>query len=174
MGNRSEFTKTWALLLASAEGLRETRKGTLMKHRIVLVVSTMLVLGTLFSQTAQAGSGAASSPLSGDGSGRIAVALTREDQGTLVAQITANVHKASPNTTYSVQRALDPTADGTCDSLGPFEEQGTLDTNKAGAGATHIEVHSPAPSGATFDVLFQLVGDDGSVLVSECMTLTVK
>jgi hypothetical protein len=145
-----------------------------MKHRTVLVVSTMLLLGALFSQTAQAGSGAASSPLTGDGSGRIAVALTREDPGTLVAQITANVHNASPNTTYSVQRALDPTADGTCDSLGPFEEVGTLDTNSAGAGAAHIEVHSPAPSGATFDVLFQLVGDDGSVLVSECMTLTVK
>jgi hypothetical protein len=149
------------------------RKGTVMKHRTMLVASTMVLLGALFSQSALAGSGAAESPLTGDGSGHIAVALTREDQGTLVAQITANV-QASPNTTYSVQRALDPTADGTCDSLGPFEEQGTLETNEAGAGATHIEVHTAAPSGATFDVLFQLVGDDGSVLVSECMTLTVK
>jgi hypothetical protein len=145
-----------------------------MKHRTLLVASTGLLLGGLFSQTALAGSGAASSPLTGDGAGHIVVALTREDQGTLVAQITANVHVASPNTTYSVQRALDPTATGTCDSLGPFEEQGTLDTNEAGAGAAHIEVHTAAPSGATFDVLFQLVGDDGSVLVSECMTLTVK
>jgi hypothetical protein len=144
-----------------------------MKHRTMLVASTMVLLGALFSQTALAGSGAASSPLTGDGSGQIAVALTREDQGTLAAQITANV-QASPNTTYSVQRALDPTPDGTCDSLGPFEEQGTLDTNDAGAGAAHIEVHTAAPSGVTFDVLFQLVGDDGSVLVSECMTLTVK
>jgi hypothetical protein len=162
------------LPLASAVGLSETRKETLMKHRTVLVASAILLLGALFSQTAQAGSGAASSPLTGDGSGRISVALTREDQGTLVAQITANVQNASPNTLYSVQRALDSTADGTCDSLGPFEEQGTLNTNSAGAGGAHIEVHSPAPSGATFDVLFQLVGDDGSLLVSECMTLTVR
>src|SRR5919108_1453344 len=115
-------------------------RGTVMKHRTMLVASTMVLLGALFSQTALAGSGAASSPLTGDGSGQIAVALTREDQGTLAAQITANV-QASPNTTYSVQRALDPTPDGTCDSLGPFEEQGTLDTNDAGAGAAHIEVH---------------------------------
>jgi hypothetical protein len=46
--------------------------------------------------------------------------------------------------------------------------------NGAGSGAVHLEKETAAPSGFTFDVLFQYVGSDGSLLESDCLTLTVK
>ena len=70
------------------------------------------------------------------------------------------------------QRALDLTPNGTCDSLGAYEEQGTLTTSNGGAGAVHIERHTFAPSGLTFDVKFQLVDPDKRPELVEQMKIT--
>jgi hypothetical protein len=91
-----------------------------------------------------------------------------------VGEVTASIQGAAPNTVFTVQRALDPTPTGTCDSLGSYDVQGTLTVNGTGSGAAHLEKETSAPSGFTFDVLFQYVGSDGSLLQSDCLTLTVK
>jgi hypothetical protein len=148
-----------------------------MKYRL-LFVSTAAAAGlAMFAAAALAGSSSATSTITavtGNGSGVMAVAMNSSDHGTFVGEITASIQDATPNTVFTVQRALDPTPTGTCDSLGAYEVQGTLTVGSAGAGAAHLEKRSPAPSGTIFDVLFQFVGSDGSLLESNCLTLTVK
>ncbi len=148
-----------------------------MKYRL-LFVSTAAVAGlAMFAAAALAGSSSATSPITavvGSGSGVMAVAMNSSDHGTFVGEITASIQDATPDAVFRVQRALDDTPTGRCDSLGAYELQGTLAVNDVGAGAAHLEKRSQAPSGTTFDVLFQFVGDDGSLLESNCLTLTVK
>jgi hypothetical protein len=112
------------------------------------------------------------------GSGHVLIAPYAKPHGTFAAAVTINVHGASPNTTYTVTRYPDLTANGVCPrNLGP-RPTGTLDTSAGGAGAAHfdLQLQSPTPfvSGTRFDVVWELVGSDGSVLVSECVTVTVK
>jgi hypothetical protein len=147
-----------------------------MRQRIVLTSIIAVSLAVLAGHSVMAATTGQSklTAVVGSGNGNLAVATTAEDHGTLAAQITASVEQTSPNISFSVQRALDLTPTGTCDSLLAYEEQGTLTTSPAGAGAAHIEKHTFAPSGITFDVKFQLVGSDGTVLESDCMTITVK
>lgn len=149
---------------------------TLNRRALVVAVSAMLMVVAVGTSSAFASPYTAHSKLiatSGQGEGSISLASTAKPGDFRLINIHANVIGTSPNTTFSVQRALDPTPTGTCDSLGAQEEIGTLTTSTGGAGAAHIVRESPAPSGFTFDVLFQLVGG-GNTLVSECMTLTLK
>jgi hypothetical protein len=104
----------------------------------------------------------------------VTIASTPQDHGTFVGEVSASVQGTSPSTLFSLQRAIDPTSNGTCDSLGPFEEQGTFTTSPTGSGALHVERHQPVPSGLTVDVVERVVGADGTILISDCMTITVK
>jgi hypothetical protein len=81
-----------------------------------------------------------------------------------------------------VQRAIDFTPnDGVC-AIAPAPPAGwitltTLTTSAAGAGAAHFERVSPppGPSGFQFDIVFRVISTDGTqVLMSDCMTVTVK
>lgn len=118
------------------------------------------------------------SAVSGQGTGRVIVSSTAEDQGTFAVQITVAVHGASPGTTFIVQRAFDLNVDGVCALTSGWltVPDATLTTSPGGAGATHGELHRGAPfvSGVQFDVRFRAVGSDGTVLESGCMTVTVK
>lgn len=115
--------------------------------------------------------------IAGRGTGRVLVSPTAEDQGTFAVEITVTIHDAAPLTTFAVSRAVDLQSDGVCTgaTFVPFPG-GELTTSPGGAGATHIELHRGAPflSGVAFDVVFLAAGDDGSVLQSGCMTVTVK
>jgi hypothetical protein len=143
-------------------------------------VALGLVVGAL--GVGMMASGAAAGPytnnskltaVSGQGEGGLSITSSAKPGELRKININAHVHDAGAGVTFSVQRGLDVTSDGTCDSL-EFAELGTLTTSSGGAGAVHIERLSPSPSGDTFDVLFNLVGDDGSLLVSDCMVITLK
>ena len=138
----------------------------------------MLAISMIGIRRAQAATGTQSelTAITGQGRGHISVSSTAEDQGTFTAQITLNIHDAQPNTTFRIQRAPDLLANGVCSgSYIPFAAA-PLMTSEGGAGATHFDFHRGAPfvSGTSFDVVFQAVGSDGSILQSQCMTLTVK
>lgn len=122
------------------------------------------------------GAQAALTAVSGSGSGLVLIAPTAEDHGTFAVEVTVNIHDASPNMTYIVSRAVDLTPDGVCTLASGWLVNGPLDTSNAGAGAAHFEVHRGAPfvSGTRFDVEFRVLGNDGSELLSECVTVTVK
>jgi hypothetical protein len=52
---------------------------------------------------------------------------------------------------------------------------GTFTTSPGGAGAFHFERVSPGETpGSQFDLDFHVTGEDGSVLKSGCMTVTMK
>jgi hypothetical protein len=141
-----------------------------------LVGLTGLILPPSAAAAEPAGAQAALTAVSGTGSGLVLIAPTAEDQGTFAVQITVNVRDASPNMAYTVSRAADLNPDGVCTLASGWLVNGPLDTSPAGAGAAHFEVHRGAPfvSGARFDVEFRVLGNDGSELLSECVTVTVK
>jgi hypothetical protein len=121
--------------------------------------------------------------IAGQGAGIVEVAPTAHDvvgADTFDVQGTVNVHDAVPSTTFTVLRRVDRNPDGICTSttwlMLPPPNEPTLTTSNGGAGALHFEIARGAPfvDGASFDVQWRLVGSDGSVLESDCFTVTVK
>jgi hypothetical protein len=156
--------------------------------------STLLALGLLVmtagSARAETGLQSVLTATSGVGAGHVAVSPTAHDEHdtVFIAQGAAAIHDALPDTTYLVQRAVDFTpGDGVC-SIAPAPPAGwltltTLTTSPAGAGAAHFLRISPPPGprGFQFDVIFRVIRqaangtpDSSQVLVSDCMTVTVK
>jgi hypothetical protein len=120
--------------------------------------------------------------ISGQGSGNIAVSPTARNVGLnqFDGQVTVNIDGAAPNTVFTASRNADFNADGICTNpnFAPFSPP--ITTSADGAGAAHYEVLRGPPAfplfveGAKFDVSFRVVGTDGTVLTSECFTVTVK
>jgi hypothetical protein len=135
-------------------------------------------LAVLFVLAAQAEPGSESdlTAITGQGAGHVSVSPSARDRGeTFHAQVTLNVHYARPNTTFTVRRFVDQPPDGICTEAGGGVTLGTFTTSEGGAGAFHIERVSPGETpGFQFDLDFQVVGDDGTLLKSGCMTLTQK
>ncbi len=142
----------------------------------VLAAAGGILLGALAAQAAQ-GTQSELTAVAGHGTGRVIVSSTAAGAGTFVAEITINIHDAAPNSTFSVQRAPDLVPDGTCTGTSYLPFAGvTLTTSAGGAGATHFHFERGAPfvTAIQFDVMFQVLGNDGTVLQSECMTVTVQ
>jgi hypothetical protein len=116
--------------------------------------------------------------ISGQGSGHVNVSPTADEQHdtVFIAQVTVNVQGARPNTTFTVTRFVDQPPDGVCTEAGGGFTLGTLTTSQDGAGASHFVRMGPPslPKGFQFDLDFHVVGDDGTVLLSGCMTVTAK
>jgi hypothetical protein len=148
-------------------------------------IATVVLFATAVPAVALAEPGLQSTltATSGQGTGHVEVSPTAAGQGSeFIAQGTASLHGALPNTTFAVQRAVDFTPnDGTC-TIAPSPPAGwitltTLTTSEAGAGAAHFVRETPplGPSGFQFDVIFRVISEDGTqVLMSDCMTVTVK
>ena len=108
--------------------------------------------------------------LSGQGAGEAIVAPTASlGHGVFDARVTINIHQTSPNTTFSIIRAADPVPDGVC--TGTFGQVAQLTTSPGGAGAVAFERTGAL---SNFDLRIEAVASDGTVLQSECMTITVK
>jgi len=115
--------------------------------------------------------------ISGQGTGHVVVSPTADDQNdtVFIAQVTVNVQGTLPNTTFTVTRFVDQPPDSVCTEKGGGLTLGTLTTSQDGAGAAHfVRMGSPVPKGFQFDLDFHVVGDDGTVLLSGCMTVTGK
>jgi hypothetical protein len=121
--------------------------------------------------------------IAGQGAGKVKVAPTAHDvvgPDTFNVQGTVNVHHATLRTTFTVLRRVDLNPDGACTgamwmTLPPPNPE-TFTTSNGGAGALHFEISRGAPltDGVRFDVQWRLTGSDGSVLESDCFTVTVK
>jgi hypothetical protein len=147
-------------------------------QRIILVLLATLgmIAAGIQAAGAQPGTQSGLGAVTGQGTGRVLIAPNQADQSTFAAQITVTVHDAAPGTTFTVARAADLVADGICTGTTFAAFPGAvLTTSAGGAGATHIDFHRGAPfvSGISFDVRFQLAGSDGTLLESDCMTVTV-
>jgi hypothetical protein len=132
---------------------------------------------------ASAGTHSKLTAIAGHGDGIVEVAPTAHDvvgPDSFDVPGTVNVHDAAPNTTFTVLRRVDLNPDGVCTGatwlvLPPPNEQ-TLTTSNGGAGALHFRISRGAPfvDGVHFDVQWRLEGNDGSLLQSDCFTVTVK
>jgi hypothetical protein len=109
--------------------------------------------------------------VAGQGVGLVIVSPTSAGQGNFDARVKVSIHDAAPNTTFTVTRAVDSPADGVCTNT-EFVTVATLTTSAGGAGAVEFE-RSGGPT-ISFDLFLRVIGDDGSVLESECMVIIGK
>ena len=109
---------------------------------------------------------------SGQGTGLVIVSPTSAGKGSFVAQVKVNIHDAAPNTTFTVTRAID-VPDGVCTST-QFDPVATLTTSAGGAGAVEFQRGVRGGGPASFDLRLRLIGSDGTVLQSRCMTIIGK
>lgn len=117
----------------------------------------------------------------GQGSGHLELSPTGH-RFEFFAQGEVSIHGAVANTVFTLERAVDRSpGDGVCDTTasGPdgWITLGTITTSAAGAGAVHFVRRAPlqGPRGGEFDVVARLTSADGTqVLVSDCLTVTVK
>ena len=112
--------------------------------------------------------------VTGQGVGLVIVSPTSAGRGDFDARVKVNIHDAAPNTTFTVTRAADMPADGVCTST-EFVPVATLTTSAGGAGAVEFE-RGGRGSGPTmpFDLFLRVIGSDGTVLQSGCMTIIGK
>jgi hypothetical protein len=121
-------------------------------------------------QAAPTGAQSELTAVTGQGLGKVVISPTSANIANFVAQVKVNIHNAAPNTTFTITRAVDAPADGVCTST-DFGTVATLRTSAGGAGAVEFERTGPL---LNFDLRLQVVGDDGSVLVSQCMIIIGK
>ena len=141
-----------------------------------LAGTTALLMASTAAIASPDGAQAVLTAVSGTGSGLVLIAPTAQDHGTFAVEVTVNIHGAAPNMEYTVSRAVDLNPDGICTLASGWLVNGPLDTSNAGAGAANFDVQRGAPfvSGTRFDVEFRVLGNDGSELLSDCVTVTVK
>ena len=146
--------------------------------RTLALATTLLALfaGAASAKTTQSWL----NPIRGSGSGFVEVSPTAKDEGALSFDVqgSVNIHGATPNTDFTVLRRVDLNPNGTCTGATWLTLPGNpvLTTSAGGAGALHFEIQRGAPfvDGFVFDVIWRVVGTDGSILESDCLTVTVK
>jgi hypothetical protein len=117
--------------------------------------------------------------VAGQAAGEVSVATTGKNEGTNLfdGQVTVNIHGAAPGEIFTVSRNPDFHPDGICTGTGFAPFAPALTMSPGGAGAAHYEVLRGLPNfpeGVQFDVSFRAVGSEGSVLTSDCFTVTGK
>jgi len=141
-----------------------------------LVVALFVVAGGALGGMAAASadpSGAQSDlvAVTGQGTGHVIVAPTAANgHGSFDARVIVNIQQTTPETTFTVTRAVDPVPDGVCTGTA-FAPVAALQTSAGGAAAVEFERTGPL---LDFDLLIQVVGGDGTVLQSNCMTIHAK
>lgn len=128
-----------------------------------------LVAGPASSALAEPGTESALVAYQGQGAGHVSV----EPTGTLVNEVTVNVHDTTPNVTFQLQRAIGHHIDGQCRTSPDWVTDATITASAGGTGSVHFSAHPPVPSGTRIDIVFRVVGD-ATGLRSDCMTFTVK
>jgi hypothetical protein len=145
----------------------------------LVLAATVLATGA----SADPGTHSELTAIAGQGLGRVELSPTAHDvagEDTFDVQGTVNVHHATAGTTFTVLRRVDFIPDGACTggtwAMLPPPNEPTFTTSNGGAGAVHFEISRPAPltDGVVFNVQWRLEGIDGSVLESDCLTVTVK
>jgi len=141
--------------------------------RVLLIGLSAVFTALVAAPAAQAGPTGAMSALTavtGQGVGLVIVSPTSAGQGNFDAQIKLNIHDTAPDTTFNVTRSIDRPADGVCST--DFGAVATLTTSAGGTAA----IENEAMDGPTvpFDLSVRLIGSDGTVLQSGCMTIIGK
>ncbi len=138
-----------------------------------LFVACAAMIAAPAAQADPTGDMSALTAVMGQGTGLVIVSPTSAGKGDFDARVKVNIHDAAPDTTFTVTRAVDA-ADGVCTST-DFVPVAMLTTSAGGAGAVEFE-RGGRGSGPTvpFDLFLRVLGSDGTVLQSGCMTIIGK
>jgi hypothetical protein len=133
-----------------------------------------IALAAGFVAVAQAGTKFELTAISGQGSGQAIVTFNSSNKPYLAATVQVNVKSMLSSRTFTVERRIDTTPDGSCTGAWQAFDK-PIRTSKGGAGAQHYTVKrgDPFVSGSKFDIQYRVVGN-GTELRSGCITLTVK
>jgi hypothetical protein len=153
------------------------------KFRLSVLLVLVAAVFPTTGASADPGTHSELTAIAGQGAGRVELAPTAHDviaPDTFDVQGTVNVHDAAAGTTFTVLRRVDFNPDGACTGgtwmMLPPPNAPSFTTSNGGAGALHFEISRGAPlvDGVSFDVQWRLEGSDGSVVQSDCFTVTVK
>jgi hypothetical protein len=136
-----------------------------------LVAACAAVAAAPAAQADPTGAMSTLTAVSGQGTGLVILSPTSAGQGNFAAQFELNIHDAAPNTTFSFTRSIDRPADGVCST--DYFGNTTLTTSPGGTATLKFEV-TDGPNFAPLDLSIRLIGSDGTVLQSQCMTIIGK
>ena len=109
------------------------------------------------------------------------VKFRQPNDSAFVVYLDAWVRDLSPNTAYRLQRAVDTTLDGTCDStawltLGQGMTPQAILTDDRGTGSAALWRNVPPQPGSTFDIHFRVIEEASGapVLESGCYQYTIS
>jgi hypothetical protein len=152
------------------------------RMRLVMLLTAIVSLLAAADATtalAEPGTNGPLRPVTGEGSGFVAVSPTSQDRPGFHVQVEISVHNLAPMTTYYVERTPDLVPDGDCAGT-TWIPTAEITTSAGGAGAVHVE-KTPADlppifqSGLRFDIQFRVRNQDSStMLVTDCLTVTAK
>jgi hypothetical protein len=140
---------------------------------IAVFAMSAVTVGVSAAHAGPTGAQSELTAITGQGAGKVIVSPTHALQGTFDARVKVNVHGAAPDTTFTVTRAVDIPSDGVCTST-DFAAVAILHASAGGAGAVEFERSGGPPEGSSFDLFLRVIGNDGTVLQSSCMVITVK
>ncbi len=117
--------------------------------------------------------------LRGNGFGLVKFRQPNDDQFTVYLDVW--VRDLSPNTSYTLQRAVDTVLDGQCVSsawlsLGHGLSPQSVVTDETGTGGANLFRSVPSSPGQTFDIHFRVIEDASGavVLQSDCYQYTIS
>ncbi len=118
--------------------------------------------------------------LRGEGFGL--VKFRQPNDGTFIIYLDVWVRDLLPNTSYLLQRAVDPIVDDNCTStawltLGKGLQPQSITTDETGTGREHLFRNVAAfPAGSEFDIHFRVIEETTSevVLTSPCYQFTIS
>ena len=147
-----------------------------MRRLSAAAMAALLAAGFVAFAQADRGTQSELTAISGEGAGHVLVTPTAQnkDSFTFAMLLEVNVRDMLPNSTFTVERAIDFIPDGVCTGTTSLTN-GPITTSEGGAGAAHFSLAKGAPflEGVRFDVVFRVIGN-GTELRSDCMTVTVK
>ena len=139
--------------------------------RIVIAIMAVAALMSVVPAQASEGTHSWLHATAGEGTGRVVIAPTAQENGEFYAQVELEVEGAPANTDMAVSRAL--YTPGCASITAQWAALGTLQTSNGGAGAVHLVRDTPNKSGSAFYVVFRVSGG-GTVLESDCIAVLVK
>src|SRR6266550_5540026 len=130
---------------------------------VALFAAGAAMIVTPAAQADPTGAQSALTAITGQGEGLVIVSPTSALHGNFNAHVKVTIHGATPDTIFTVTRAVDTPSDGVCTSTN-FGTVATLQTSSGGAGAVEFE-RNGGPTQA-FDLFLRVIGADGTVLQS--------
>jgi hypothetical protein len=142
--------------------------------RIALIAFLAILVISLAGSGIVHASRGVRSPLhavAGSGTGFFEIVPVESTTGNFMAKMKLQVRQTARSTDFTVRRAPDMNPDGVCTGQNWLDTPGLyFTTTPGGTAMVHYDYEAPFADTTRFDVVFEFIGSDGTILRSECMT----